>query len=71
MLVLHRAVNEEIIIGSGERAIRIVLLDHDRTGAKIGIDAPRDIKIDRLEVRHRKETEGERCGRSGSGFGPV
>ena len=48
MLVLQRFIGEEILIGSD---IRIMLVDiRGDDSARIGIDAPKHIPVDRLEV---------------------
>jgi carbon storage regulator len=54
MLCLKRRVNEEILIGDN---IRIVLTRASDGQATIGIDAPREMKILRLEVRNADERE--------------
>ena len=55
MLVLSRIIGDEIIIGD---AIRIAVIDirPGRDGGKVrlGIDAPREVAIDRAEVREAK-----------------
>ena len=51
MLVLTRKFGEEIVIGSGDDAIRVVVCKgngHDRV--KLAIDAPREIPIRRGEL---------------------
>ena len=47
MLVLSRKLNETILIGEN---VRVTLLGIDGDKIKIGIDAPRDVKIFREEL---------------------
>lgn len=53
MLILSRFTDEEICIGDN---IRVMIVDVDRkTGrVKLGIAAPKDVQVDRLEVYLRK-----------------
>ena len=51
MLVLSRSVGEELVIGD---AIRITLLAVKGGRARYGITAPRDVPVDRSEVRDSK-----------------
>ncbi len=54
MLVLTRKVGEEIVIGNN---IRITVVEVGPGRVKIGIAAPRDVKIDRDEIRAKKDAE--------------
>ncbi|WP_020472893.1 carbon storage regulator [Zavarzinella formosa] len=51
MLVLTRKLNEEIIIGDNIR-IKIVAVNGDRI--RVGIEAPRDVAVNRAELQARK-----------------
>lgn len=62
MLVLERFDGDEIVIGRGPRQIRVVIVGAPQgVGIRVGIDAPKDIEVDRLEVRERKDREGRRA----------
>jgi carbon storage regulator len=52
MLVLSRKRNEVICIGD---TIRITVVDIDQGKIRLGIEAPKDVPVDRLEVREEKE----------------
>jgi carbon storage regulator len=47
MLVLSRKANQSIMIGSD---IRILVVGLDRDQVKLGIEAPRDVPVHRLEI---------------------
>ncbi|WP_435299667.1 carbon storage regulator CsrA [Timonella sp. A28] len=47
MLVLSRRVGEKLLIGDD---IEVVILDSRGDGVRIGINAPKDLKIHRAEV---------------------
>jgi len=47
MLVLSRKINETIVIGDN---IKVTLLGIDGEKIKLGVDAPRDIKVFREEL---------------------
>lgn len=49
-LVLNRSVDQEIIIGTGPQAIRVMVVDIQADKVKIGIQAPRDVSVHRKEV---------------------
>jgi carbon storage regulator len=51
MLVLTRKLGEEIVIGSSI-TVKVVAVQGDRV--RIGIDAPRSVPVDRLEVHQRR-----------------
>ena len=51
MLVLTRHIGQEIVIGNN---IRVVLLEVRGEQARIGIDAPPSVRVDRLEVQLRR-----------------
>lgn len=52
MLVLSRRDGEEIVIGTGDKAIRVVVHRDGGNRVRVGIDAPRDMPI----VRGPKRT---------------
>ena len=56
MLVLTRKAGEGIIIGDD---IKITIVELKSGGVRIGIDAPRDIKVHRQEVFDRIKQENQ------------
>ena len=62
MLVLHRRLNEAIIIECGDTQIEIVLTDVYGMSAKIGIEADHHVNIIRKELL--QSTKQERCNQS-------
>lgn len=56
MLVLTRRKNESLIIRDD---IIVRILDIGPKGVKIGIDAPKEVKVDRAEIHARKAMEGK------------
>jgi carbon storage regulator len=63
MLVLSRKANQSIMIGSD---IRLVVVGIDRDQVKLGIEAPRDVPVHRLEIFseiHRDDTTATSLGR--------
>lgn len=54
MLVLTRKINEKIIIGDN---VEIILVDIGKDQVKIGINAPRSIKVHRWEVYEEIQKE--------------
>ena len=59
MLVLTRKTNEEIIIGHD---VRITIVEVAPGRVKIGITAPRHVKVDRAEIHELKKAEQEPAG---------
>ena len=57
MLVLTRQVNETIVIGEN---IRVTVLDTKGRDVRLGIQAPREVAVDREEVYLRKRAELDR-----------
>jgi carbon storage regulator len=53
MLILMRRAGESIHIGSN---IVVTLVSLDRNRARIGIQAPRDIAVDREEIAKKKQS---------------
>lgn len=51
MLVLARKVNETIVIGNN---IRITVVAVSGNATRLGIEAPPDVRVDRLEVHERR-----------------
>lgn len=54
MLVLSRTIGQEIVV---DDAVRIRIVDVRGGKVRIGIMAPDDVDVDRLEVRQRKLEE--------------
>jgi carbon storage regulator len=54
MLVLTRKVNEAVCIGSD---VEVIVLAVKGNQVRIGINAPRNIIVDRVEVAERKRRE--------------
>ncbi len=50
MLVLSRVAGESIVIGKGADQITLVVISADRGKIRLGIEAPRDVKIYRSEL---------------------
>lgn len=54
MLCIGRYVDQSILIGD-DIVIKVLEITGDRV--RLGIDAPRDVPIDREELRHRKRLD--------------
>src|SRR6185295_7103137 len=57
MLVLSRRLNQSIVIGG---AVRVTVLAITPSRVEIGVEAPREIMVDREEIHLRRQVEGER-----------
>ncbi|MFV0632947.1 carbon storage regulator CsrA [Demequina sp.] len=56
MLVLSRRVGEKLVIGAD---IVLTVIDVRSDGVRIGIDAPRDVKVTRAEILEAVARENE------------
>lgn len=57
-LVLTRRPHQRIIIGRGPRQITLTVVEVYQDGqCRLAIDCPKDIEVDREEVRFRKDQE--------------
>ena len=63
MLVLSRKINQSVMIGDD---IEIILLETKGDTAKIGIVAPRDVKVFRQEIYQAIKAENQKSAQSGS-----
>ena len=54
MLILTRRVEETLLIGND---IRVVVLGVKGNQVRIGIEAPKDMDVDREEIRIRKDAD--------------
>jgi len=61
MLVLTRKINEKIIIGDD---VEIVLVDIGKDQVKIGINAPRSVKVHRWEVYEEIQKENREAAKT-------
>lgn len=64
MLVLSRKTDECIVIDDGIIKITVVNVIGDKV--RLGIEAPGNMRVDRLEVHERRRKEGPRPGDSRS-----
>ena len=58
MLILSRKPGDAIVIGDG---IRIVVLESDRRGVRLGIEAPAEVSILREEIVQEIASENRRA----------
>ena len=64
MLVLAREEGESIMIGDD---IEVILIRSTNGKARIGVSAPRDVMVDRSEIRELKEQDVNAVVESGEG----
>ena len=50
MLVLSRKIVDRIVIGEGPSAITLTIIGYDRGKVRVGIEAPRDVRVMRAEL---------------------
>lgn len=55
MLVLTRRIGETVVIGEN---IKITILSIGGNQARVGIEAPKEVRVDREEIYERKKKEG-------------
>jgi len=60
MLLLARKLGESIIITVGNDEIKVLISQLDKDVVKVGVDAPRHIRVDREEVHLR--IKNDTCG---------
>lgn len=56
MLILTRRVGETLMIGDD---VTVTVLGVKGHQVRIGVDAPKEVAVDREEIRRRKDTERE------------
>jgi carbon storage regulator CsrA len=57
MLVLTRLIGESIIIGDNEATLTILDIDRSRNQVRIGIEASREIPVNRKEIYDSKKED--------------
>ena len=55
MLVLTRSIGERLIINDGE--IKLSVLEVKGNQVRIGIDAPRDVSVDRIRAENQEKPD--------------
>jgi len=58
MLVLSRNIGSSVIVGDGQDAVKVTVIDTNGYQVKLGFEAPRHIAVDREEIREAKEKDG-------------
>lgn len=52
MLILTRRINESLVIGD---CVTVIILGVKGNQVRIGVDAPRDVSVDREELVHKDD----------------
>jgi carbon storage regulator len=70
MLILTRRVGETVVIGDD---VQVTVLGVKGNQVRLGVTAPRDVSVHRLEIyeRIRKERAGDEAPPTGSGEGSA
>lgn len=59
-LVLTRRIGERVMMNIDSQLIIATILDANESGIKLGINAPKNITVDREEVYLRRKRDGEK-----------
>ena len=62
MLVLSRKIGEQIVIGEGERAVRLTVVEIRGDKVRLAFVAPKDVRIDRLETHEARKKANQQEG---------
>lgn len=57
MLVVSRFENEDVVIGEGANEVRVRIAGVFGKKVRLGVIAPPHVRVDRCEVRKRREAE--------------
>jgi len=55
MLILSRKVDKSVVVGEGDDTVTVTVVEIKGDKVRLGFEGPRNIPIDREEVRVRKE----------------
>lgn len=55
MLAFTRTEGEGVVIGEGTDCVRVHVVRIEKNRVRLSIDAPREVRVDRSEVRARRE----------------
>ncbi len=57
MLVLSRKKNQRFVIGDGPDAVTVTVIEVGSGRVRLGISAPKEVRVDRQEVREALDAE--------------